>query len=428
MRVSMVCFAPGGLLIGGGPSGGVLAMVEQDQARRRGRILGGVRPTSEDHRATPFELFFDLVYVFAMTQVTGYMATEHSAHGVLQGMLLLTLLWGTWSGYSWLGNQARADEGLLRAGMIVAMAAMFVVALTIPEAWQDAPGGLNGPLVLVGAYLLVRCVHLTVYAVAATGDPGLRHQVAIAWLPTLAGGALLVAGALAGGWTQTWLFAGALLVEWVGRYLTARHGNWRLHSVAHLTERYGLFMILAIGESVVAIGVGAAEQPISAPLLVAAVLGVAVAVCLWWLYFDVVSLAAEQRLLEAQGQARVDLAVEAYPLGHFPLVAGIVLAALGVEGVLAHAGEREPLGVFYALPLFGGVALYLVGHLLFKRRMHSAMSLPRLVAVGVLLAALPAAVVLPPLAGLAGLVLILAALIIVETTRYAQVRRDLRGA
>jgi low temperature requirement protein LtrA len=188
-------------------------MVEQRQAQPRGRVLGGVRFTSEDHRTTPFELFFDLVYVFAMTQVTGYMAAGHSANGVLQGLLLLTLLWWTWSGYTWLGNQARADEGVLRAGMVVAMAAMFVIALTIPEAWRDAPGGPNGPLVLVGAYLLVRCVHLTVYAVAATGDPGLRRQVAITWLPTLAGGALLVAGALLGGWAQTLLFAGALLVE-----------------------------------------------------------------------------------------------------------------------------------------------------------------------------------------------------------------------
>jgi hypothetical protein len=159
-----------------------------------------------------------------------------------------------------------------------------------------------------------------------------------------------------------------------------------------------------------------------------ATLSVAVAVGLWWLYFDMASLAAEHRLLQARGQARVDLAVEAYTYGHLPLVAGIVLAALGIEGVLAHAGEREPLGAFYALPLFGGVALYLAGQLLFKRRMHNALSVPRLLAAGVLLAALPAAVVLPPLAGLAGLVVILAALIVVETTRYAPVRRSLRNA
>jgi low temperature requirement protein LtrA len=402
-------------------------MVEHRQAQRLGRVLGDVRPTSEDHRATPFELLFDLVYVFALTQVTGYMAHAHSTQGVLQGLLLLALLWWTWSAYTWLGNQARADEGLPRAAMAVAMAGMFVVALTIPEAWQDAPGGLNGPLVLVGAFLLVRFLHLTVYAVAAAGDPGLRRQVAISWLPTLAGGALLVMGVLVGGSAQTLLFAGALLVDWVPIYLTSRHGNWRLHSPAHWSERHGLFIILALGESVVAIGVGAAQQPISAPLLIAAILGVAVAIGLWWLYFDVVSLAAEHRLAEAQGQARARLAVEAYTYGHFPIVAGIVLAALGVEGVVAHAGEGKPLGVFYALALFGGVMLYLAGQLLFKRRMHNLLSPPRLAATGVLLAALPAAIVLPPLAGLAGLVLILAGLIIVETTRYAQTRRNLRN-
>jgi low temperature requirement protein LtrA len=102
---------------------------------------------------------------------------------VVQGLPVLALLWWTWSAYAWLGNQARVDEGVLRMGMAVAMAAIFVVALTIPEAWQDAPGGLDGPLVLVGAYLLVRCVHLALYGVAAAGDRGLRRQLAITWGP-----------------------------------------------------------------------------------------------------------------------------------------------------------------------------------------------------------------------------------------------------
>jgi low temperature requirement protein LtrA len=386
-------------------------------ARRR-RTPAGVRPAGESHRATPFELFFDLVYVFATTQITGYLAHEHTAYGMLQGLLMLALLWGTWSGYTWLGNHSRADRGPLRAGMVVAMAAMFVVGLAIPEAWHDAPGGLSGPVVLVCAYLLVRWVHLTVYAMAATGDAGLRHQITITWLPLLMGAVLLVGGALLGGWAQVVLFALALLVDWVGIYLTARHGDWRLHSPAHLTERHGLFIILAIGESVVAIGVGAADQPISVPLLLAAVLGVGVAVCLWWLYFDVVSPAAERRLIGTRGQARVGLAVDAYTYGHFPLVAGILLAALGVEGVVAHAGESHPLGVFYALSLFGGATLYLAGHLLFERRMHRTLSPSRLVTAGVLLAAAPGAVLLPPMAGLVALVTILTVLIVVETTRY----------
>jgi low temperature requirement protein LtrA len=386
----------------------------------RHKVPRTVRPAGEDHRATPFELFFDLVYVFATTQITAYLAHEHTAYGVLQGLLVLALLWGTWSGYTWLGNYSRADKGPLRAGMVVAMAAMFVVALAIPEAWHDAPGGLPGPLVLVCAYLLVRAVHLTVYAVAATGDTGLRHQITITWLPLLVGAALLVAGALLGGWAQLLLFAVAMLVDWAGIYLTARHGDWRLHSPAHLTERHGLFIILALGESVVAIGVGAAGQAVSVSLLVAAVLGVGVAVCLWWLYFDVVSSAAERRLLQERGRARVSLAVDAYTYGHFPLVAGIVLTALGVEGVLAHAGDTRPLGAWYALPLFGGAALHLSGHLLFAYRMHGVLSMPRLVTAGVLLAAVPAAVVLPPMAGLAGLAAVLTALIVVETTRYAR--------
>ena len=386
-------------------------------AQRR-RALAGVHPAGESHRATPFELFFDLVYVFATTQITGYLAHEHTAYGMLQGLLMLALLWGTWSGYTWLGNHSRADKGPLRAGMVVAMAAMFVVGLAIPEAWHDAPGGLSGPVVLVCAYLLVRWVHLTVYAMAATGDAGLRHQIAITWLPLLVGAVLLVGGALLGGWAQVLLFGLALLVDWVGIYLTARHGDWRLHSPSHLTERHGLFIILALGESVVAIGVGAADRPISVPLLLTAVLGVGTAVCLWWLYFDMVSPAAERRLVDSRGQARVGLAVDAYTYGHFPLVAGILLTALGVEGVVAHAGESRPLGAFYALSLFGGAALYLAGHLMFERRMHSTLSLPRMVATGVLLAAAPAAVRLPPMAGLVGLVAILTALIIVETTRH----------
>jgi hypothetical protein len=197
-------------------------------------------------------------------------------------------------------------------------------------------------------------VHLALYGVAAAGDRGLRHQLALSWGPLLASAALLVPGALLGGWAQTLLFAGALLVDWVGIWLTSRQGSWRLHRAGHWTERHGNFIILAIGESVVAIGVGAAQQPISLPLLFGAILGVATAVGPWWLYFDVASLAAEHQLAEVHGRARARLALEAYTYGHFPIVAGIVLTALGVEGVLAHADEAEALGGFYGAALVGG--------------------------------------------------------------------------
>ena len=390
-----------------------------------------IRPRASDerHTVTTFELFFDLVYVFAATQVTGYMAHAHTAHGVLQGLLILALLWWTWSGYAWLGNHAHADEGILRAGMVVAMAAIFVVALTIPEAWHDAEGGLDGPVVLVCAYIVVRAVHLTVYTVAAAGDAGLRHQLAITWIPAGAGAVLLLVGAMRGGWQQTVFFAVALVVDWAGTYVTSmRGGGWRLPSPAHWTERHGLFMILAIGESVVAIGVGAAQLPVSASLLVGAVLGVGLAVCLWWLYFDIVSIAAERSLAEATGVARVRLAIDAYTYLHFPMVVGVIVTALGVEVALAHVHDGEGLGWFGAAAMFGGLVTYLAGHLAFKRRLHNALSIPRLATAGVLVVAVPVAAALTPVAALATVVGILVALVAVETSRYRAVRSELRQA
>ncbi|TYB69087.1 low temperature requirement protein A [Nonomuraea sp. PA05] len=401
-------------------------MADQGEQPRRPRLLGGARPTGEHHRATTFELFFDLVFVFAATRVTAFMAHEHSAHGVLQGLLLLAMLWWTWEAYTWLGNQARADEGVLRGGTAVATAAVFVVALAVPESWHDVPGGLFGPLVLVCAYLLVRVVHLTLYAIAAGGDAALRRQILLSWASLLAGAPFLVVGALLGGWAQTALFAGALLVDWIGTYVTSRQGNWRVHSAAHWSERHGLFVLLAIGESVAAIGVGAGAHGLSTPVLAAAVLGIGVAVCLWWLYFDTVALAAEHRLARTTGVARVKMVVEAYTYGHFPIVTGIIVTALGVEGVLAHAGDSTPLGGFYAPALFGGAALYLGGHVLFGNRLHATVKVPRLVTVAVLLVALPGAMAVPPLVALGGLVLVLAGLIAFETRQYAEQRRELR--
>jgi low temperature requirement protein LtrA len=237
----------------------------------------------------------------------------------------------------------------------------------------------------------------------------------------------MVPGAIIGGWAQTVLYAAALAADWSGVYITSRGGGWRIHSAAHWTERHGNFIILAIGESVVAIGVGAGSQAVRGPLIVAATLGVAVAVGMWWLYFDVVALTAERRFLQAQGQDRVKLAIEAYTYGHFPIVAGIVIAALGVRGVLGRAEQTARLGAFYASALFGGIALYLLGHVLFKQLMGNGRSVPRLVTAGVALAALPVAIYLPPLGGLGLIVVILTALISVETRRYSDLRSTLRA-
>ncbi|WP_033408553.1 low temperature requirement protein A [Nonomuraea coxensis] len=405
-------------------------MAEQGDPRRGPRLSGTTRPAGESDRPTTFELFFDLLFVFAATRVTALMAQEHGVHGLLQGLLLLALLWWAWEGYTWLGDRGRAGDGVVRGGMAVASAAVFAVALAVPEAWRDATGGLNGPLVVVGAYALVRAVHLAVDGAVsgAEGDEGAPRRIALSWGTLLAGVPLLVAGALLGGWAQTVLFAGALAVDRAGAHLTARRGGLRVRDVARRSERHGLFVLLALGESAAATAAGAAGRAVSVPLLAGAALGIAVAVCLWWLYFDVVAPAAEHRLVRALGAIRVKMVVEGYTYGHLPIVAGVVVTAFGVQGVLAHAGEGGALGGFHASVLYGGAALYLGGHVLFGGLMHGVLSLPRLLAIGALLAGLPVAIVLPPLAALAGLTLVLVALAAVETARYAEQRRDLREA
>ncbi|MFI7392061.1 low temperature requirement protein A [Streptomyces tendae] len=394
---------------------------EPGKARRDRALPGGA-----DRRVPTFELFFDLVYVLTLTQITELMAHEHTGTGVLHGLLLLALVWFSWSAYTWLGNQARTDQGVVRAGMAVAMAGVFVVALSVPEAWHDLPGGLYGPLVLVCAYLVVRCVHLTLFTVLARGDRGLLRQLTVSWPPVLAGSALLITGVTVGGGWQTVLYAAAIAVDWGGVYVTSRKGNWRIHSTSHFTERHELFVIIAIGESLLAMGAGAASHPMNTSLLAAAVLGVAAAVGLWWLYFDLATLIGERVLDRTRGHTRVSLAVHAYAYGHFPIAAGIVVTALGIEGVVAHADDGKALGDFYAWALCGGAALYLAGVLLFGRIMLGMWGGFRLAALCLLLAVIPAAASLPPVAALAGVVVILGATAAAETWRYAELRHHVR--
>jgi low temperature requirement protein LtrA len=250
--------------------------------RRVAATLTTFRPTDSTHSVTTLELFFDLVFVFAFTQVTQLMADDPSVTGVLRGLVLLALLWWAWCSYAWLGNQAHADEGVVRLTMIVAMGAMFVVALAIPESFDDMPGGLFAPFVLAACYAVVRAAHIACYFVAAGDDAGLRRQLLLTAVPVAAASGLLVAGGAAGPPYQLGLWLLALLVDYAGIWITGTSG-WRLPSPRHFAERFGLIVIVALGESLVAIGVGVAGEPVSVPVVAASALGVVVAVSMWWL-------------------------------------------------------------------------------------------------------------------------------------------------
>ena len=136
-----------------------------------------VEATDQEASVTPLELFFDLVFVLALTQVTAYLADHLTPQGVVRGLLLVALLWWSWTGYAWLGNVVRADEGVVREVMLAAMATMFIFALAIPEAFDDLPGGLYGPVVVPICYLVFRLLHLTMFWIVSRNDPGLRRQI-----------------------------------------------------------------------------------------------------------------------------------------------------------------------------------------------------------------------------------------------------------
>ena len=396
--------------------------------RTTSRFLPTPRVSDESHRVTTFELFFDLVFVFAFTQVTHFMAHEHSALGVLQALIILGILWWSWSSYAWLSNQTHVDEGVVRLGMCLAMATMFVIALVIPESFHDMEGGLSAPLVLALAYLLVRVIHLSMYLLAAGGDGALRRQVVITFISLIPGSGLIITGALIGGYAQTWFWIGGLVADVVLTYVTSVNGGWRLNSAAHWTERHGLVIILALGESVIAIGVGAAQQAVSTQIIIGAVLAIALSIGLWWLYFDVLAIAAEHILARRQGAARTQLAVDAYTYIHLVLIAGVVISALGVEEAIAHIASDEPFGLFGSAALLGGTSLYLAGHALFWRRIGGTWKYVRLGGGAVLLALIPAAALVPAMAALAGTVAITLTVVAIETVRYRDTRSKVRGA
>jgi low temperature requirement protein LtrA len=392
-----------------------------------------VEAVDEDASVTQVELFFDLVFVFALTQVSSLMAGDLTWRGIARGLLLLGLLWWSWTGYAWLCNLVRADEGAVRFVVLASMLTMFVLALTIPEAFDDRPGGLSGPVLVAVCYFAFRAVHLALFWLISWDDPGLRRQL-LRFTPSMLGGtALLLAASQFRGGVQTGLWALALLADYGGTFLVDPAG-WRLRSASHFAERHGLIVIVALGESVVAIGVGLGGLPISGPALAAAVLGLVLSAALWWAYFDVSAPLVERALATAPPDRRTGLARDAYTYLHVPMIAGIVLLAVGLKKVLGYVADTghhhlsDPLTGIGLYALYGGVALYLATHVAFKYRAIRSVNPFRLVTAAVLLALLPLAARMPALAALGVLAALTVAMVGVETLRFADRRRQIRHA
>jgi low temperature requirement protein LtrA len=366
----------------------------------------------EGERVTPLELFFDLVFVLAITQCTALMAADATWSGLAQGMLVLGVLWWSWIGYAWLTSVVDPEEGAVRFAIFGAMAAFLIAAIAVPDAFGD----LALPFAL--AYGAVRAAHIALFVLASRDDPGLRHSVAGLAISTAIGVSLLIAASFLDGLAQGAMWLLALTLDMAGPLFIDASG-WRLVP-GHFAERHGLIIIIALGESIVAIGLGAHSQ-LTWGIAAAATLGIALSAALWWMYFDVVALVSRRRLINApEGMQRNTMARDSYSYLHLPMVAGIVLVALALETTIAHVGDA--LHTVPAFALLGGVSIYLLGLVSVRLRHVHTVNWRRLVLAGVMLALIPVATNIPALATLAIVTAVLAAVIAYETRSYGEDR------
>jgi low temperature requirement protein LtrA len=317
-------------------------------------VTAAPAPVDAPARVTTLELFFDLVFVFTITQLSAVLARDLSWEGLAHVTLMLGLIWFMYGGYAWLTNAIAIGEPVNRALLLAGMCGYLILALAVPGAFDGS--GLTFGI----GYLVVVSVHTWLFAHAAGSDAA---QAILRLAPSNLGGAaiVLIGGAL-GGTAQVVLWSIAFLMEWVVPKIV---GNEDFDvAPAHFVERHGLVVIVAIGESVVAIGIGAGQLAIDAELILVAVLGLLLSAGLWWTYFGGDDERAE-RALQAMGRReRARAALDAFGYAHLGLLLGIVCIAVGLKKATGHA--YDPLGSGPALALAGGVALFLVADVVFR--------------------------------------------------------------
>ena len=370
---------------------------------------------SEDQKVTPLELFFDLVFVFAFTQVTGLMAENTTWEGVGQGMLVLAAVWWAWGAFAWLTNSLHSDDGIARLGLMAAMAAMLVAALAVPEAF-------GGDSVVFGLfYFAVRAIHIAVYVYGAPDDHN-REAILNLAPGLLAGPALIAVACFLDGGAAAGLWIVALLIDYGTPYL--RDVGGFTVSPRHFHERFGLIIIIALGESIVATGSGLDATGLTTGVVITSIAGLVIAAAQWWAYFDVVALVAERHFAALTGAAQARLARDSYGVLHLLLIAGIVLVALGLKKALAHTDAT--LETVPAFALCGGAALYLIGHVAIRLRNLRTVNRQRLFTALVLFALIPFATSVDAVVAVVAVALVHVALIGYEALHFREARDQVR--
>jgi low temperature requirement protein LtrA len=381
--------------------------------------LVGPEPVAEEseRRTGYLELFFDLVFVFAITQVVSLMLEDTSLRGFATAALVLGLVWWAWSGYAWMTNAIDVDRTAVRLLFGLAMLGALFMALAVPNALQDEG------LLFAGAYVAVRVLNVVLYDTGLRADP--LHRAAFRRLAPwfLVAPAVALLGGVVEGDARTALWAASLAIDVAGT-LTVGRAGFRV-SPAHFAERYALFVIIALGESVVAIGLAASELPRDLVLGVTVTVAFAGVATLWWAYFDWPQLAAERRLRREPAESRGPLARDLFTFFHFPLALGVILYAVAAKKTLAH--PEEPLSAAGRWALGAGIAVYLAGFALQRYRAVRLIAWERLAGAGLALALVGVAGELDAVWLLLAAVLLLVAATAVESARLRRVRAHLRA-
>jgi low temperature requirement protein LtrA len=390
-----------------------MRLMETGSETQRLRMGAALR---QEDRVLPLELFFDLVFVLAITQCTTLMSHHTTWTGLGQGMLVLALLWWSWTAYAWLTSVVDPEEGGVRIALFAAMAGFLIASICVPDAF----GGLATEFAV--AYGAVRFAQILLLAIAGRDDPNFRRSVTGLGIGTAIGVTLLIVGSLLDPGAQAAVWGLALLLDMGEPYLFGSEG-WHLVP-GHFAERHGLIVLIALGESIVAIGLGAGTQ-LTWGIAAAATLGIGVVASLWWAYFDIVALVSARRLVRAPvGRIQNELARDSYSYIHFLIVAGIVLFALGLKKALGH--PTDALEDVPAFALVGGPALYLLGLVAFRLRHIRSINWYRLGLGLVLFALYPLAREASALVMIALLNVLLWAMIAYETRGYGEGRAQVR--
>jgi low temperature requirement protein LtrA len=365
--------------------------------------VSGPEGTDEEIRVSTVELFFDLVFVFTITQLTSLLTSDPTLRGVARVALIFGNVWWMYGGYAWLTNAVPPRAPSLRLLMLAGMGAFLVVALSIPTAFGD--GGVAFGI----GYLVVNLVHAGMF-LRSSQETVVRSILRLGPTNIVTALLLLVAG-FTDGWVRWALWTAGFVLHWVTPYFTATSG-FTIRS-AHFVERHGLIVLIALGESVVAVGIGVRNRELTLELVLAALLGLALVAAMWWLYFDGEDERAERALETAQGDRRTWLSLYAFGYVFLPILLGIVTLAAGVKGAIAHLDG--PVGAWVSWFLAGGVGAYVLGLAWFRWLLRAGPVAARVVVAALCVASAALGLTVSPEAQMGVLVVVLAACALVES-------------